>query len=116
VAVIPRANAHIAFRGIDLTGIRRAELAVAATARLGSVGGTVELRLGSPSGTLLALADVGVTQPAPGNTGAPPRAPSVTVDLPATSGTHDVYFVFRNDRATPIQPLMTLSTITWMNR
>jgi hypothetical protein len=34
------------------------------------------------------------------------------VDLKPTTGVHDVFFVFKNERAAPIQPLMTLSTIT----
>jgi len=115
VAIVARHNSHIAFRGVDLTGIRRAELAASATGRQGSVGGTLEMRLGSPTGALLARADIDVAEPPPGTTG-PYRPPPVTVAIPQTAGVHDVYVVFTNDRATPVQPLMTLSTITWLNR
>jgi cytochrome c len=40
----------------------------------------------------------------------------VVVELRPTSGVHDVFFVFKNDRATPIEPLMTLSTITFTSQ
>ena len=68
---------------------------------------------------------------------ATPPAP-VTVARRETQGVHDVYFVFKSDRATPTeslmalardvnffvryggamptQSLMTLSTITWLNK
>jgi cytochrome c len=116
VAIVAHANSHIAFRGIDLTGIRRAELAASATARQGSVGGTVEIRLDSPTGTLLAQTTIAITPPPPANVSSQLRAAPVMIALLETRGTHDVYFVFKNDFAAPIQSLMTLSTITWLNQ
>ena len=137
VAIIAHANSYIAFKAIDLTGVRRAELAASATAGQGNVGGAIEVRLGSPTGPLLAKADVAIAQPPSGEDPAPPPAP-VTVALRETPGVHDVYFVFKSDRATPTeslmalardvnffvryggamptQSLMTLSTITWLNK
>jgi cytochrome c len=137
VAAIARHNSHIGFRGIDLTGVRRAELAASSTLGQGDVGGAIQIRLGSPTGPLVAQADVPITQPRSGDDPATPPAP-VTVALRETRSVHDVYFVFKNDRgATPIQSLMTLvrdayfvyryhrpvptqslmtlSTITWLN-
>jgi cytochrome c len=155
-AVIPRANGHIGFKALDLTGMARAEIAAQATSRGGNAGGTIEIRLGSPAGPLIGEADVNVpgsrdttptatqiqeaggaarttpTGATPGAT-APPQGTAaagrgrggrggrgggvagsgpVTVDLKPTTGVHDVFFVFKNERAAPIQPLMTLSTIT----
>ncbi|WP_229310896.1 PQQ-dependent sugar dehydrogenase [Larkinella soli] len=63
--------------------------------------------------------------PAGGNTAAPtaaPAAPSpnrfarppVYMDLKGAEGVHDVYFVFKNDKATAIQPLMSLTTVKFM--
>lgn len=115
VAVIARADSHVAFRAIDLTGIRRVELAASATARQGTIGGAIEARLGSAGGMLLGRTEIAVTEPPPGG-GGTFRPPPVTLALPETTGTHDVYLVFKNDRATPIQPLMTLSSVTWLNR
>jgi cytochrome c len=106
VAIIAGANSHIAFRGIDLTGVRRAELVASATLGQGNVG--IEIRLGAPTGPLLARADVPVTPPRSGDDPPTPPAP-VTVTLRETQGVHDVYFVFKNNyRATPTQSLMTL--------
>ena len=136
VAIIAHANSHIAFKAIDLTGVRRAELAASATEGQGNVGGAIVIRLGSPTGPLLAKADVAIAQPPSGEDPATPPA-AVTVALRETQGMHDVYFVFKNDGATPtqslmtlvgdltsvfkydrvkpMQSLMTLSTITWLN-
>jgi cytochrome c len=97
VAIIAHANSHIAFKAIDLTGVRRAELAASATVAQGNVGGAIEVRLGSPTGPLLAKADVAMAQPPSGEDPATPPAP-VTVVLRETQGVHDVYFVFKSDR------------------
>lgn len=159
-AVIPRANAHIGFKGLDLTGITKVELAAQAPARGGNVGGTIEIRLDSPAGPLIGDAAIGVSgagrgrsetptatqiqeaggavpgpvtptgggravgpTPAP-QPGAAPGTPAgrgrgaftgsgpLVVDIKPTSGVRDLYFVFKNPSATPIQPLMTLATIT----
>lgn len=37
--------------------------------------------------------------------------PPVYLSLKAIEGVHDVYFVFKNDKAKAIQPLMSLSSI-----
>jgi cytochrome c len=198
--VVPKRDSHIAFKNIDLTGIKALDLMAVAPSRDGNVGGTIEVRLGSPAGSLLGQADVKVMQPprrpampeqsedidlgpvvptapagatgaagAPGGPqttgvaptlfkgGAPPppggiapgtpaaqgvgggagtqpeppaagaaarqgtgglgrfrRPQSIRVEIAPTSGTHDIYFVFKNDTAKPIQPLMSFSTITFV--
>jgi cytochrome c len=113
VTVHPKANAYIAFRKIDLTGISHAEIAAAASARDGDIGGTVEFRLDSPTGELVGQAPV--TLPPPPDPDAPRvrggGRPTVPVDLKAVSGTHDLYLVFKNDQARPFQPLMTLAWV-----
>ena len=38
-------------------------------------------------------------------------AGGLQIPLKPTTGVHDVYFVFKNPAATPIQPLMTVSSI-----
>jgi cytochrome c len=169
--VIPQANGYIAFKNIDLTGITKAELAAQTNARSGHIGGTVEIRLGSPTGALLgqgtvpmpvelqrgqgvggggrggrgrggapadpdvnvAGAAVTATPPAgaPGATTAKPPTTAeanaqagrgrgrgfggptpISVDLKGTTGVHDLYLVFKNEQATPIQPLMTFGAVT----
>ena len=131
-AVIPKANSHIAYRNIDLTGIARVDVMAQASPRNDNVGGTIEVRTGSPTGPLLgqgvvslpggrgAGASAGEAQTA--GTGAAPaaggrgRGPGGGLQIPLkpTTGVHDVYFVFKNPSATAIQPLMTVSTITFV--
>ena len=136
VAIIASANSHIAFKGIDLTGVRRAELVASASLGQGNVG--IEIRLGAPTGPLLARAALPVTQPHSGDEPSTPPAP-VTMTIRQTPGVHDVYFVFKNNnraapmqsvmtlvhdayfvfryhRAMPPESLLTLSTITWLNK
>jgi cytochrome c len=196
--VIPQANGYVAFKNIDLTGIKKAELMAQTVARSGHVGGTVEIRLGSPAGALLGQGTVAMPVEAPrgggagrggrggrGRGGAPAADPDVNVeaapvirvpvagtppagaplagappagapgtsapvaaapgaanppgtapqagaqptgrgrgrggfggptpigvDLKATTGVHDLYLVFKNEKATPIQPLMTFGSMT----
>jgi cytochrome c len=126
-AIIPMANSHIAYRNIDLTGIASVEIAAQASPRNDNTGGTIEIRTGSPTGPIIGQAAVRL----PGERGAGPtageaqtagtgtrpaggrnRSPGVQVALKPTAGVHDLYFVFKNPSATPIQPLMTVSTIT----
>lgn len=51
---------------------------------------------------------------------APPRnrfaAPPVIVPVKATNGVHDLYFVFKNDKAKAMQPLLSLSSIRFMDK
>ncbi|UFH55743.1 PQQ-dependent sugar dehydrogenase [Spirosoma sp. KNUC1025] len=51
--------------------------------------------------------------PAPRN---PFARPPVFLNLKPTEGRHDVYFVFKNSDAKSIQPLMSLSTIKFMDK
>ena len=124
-AVIPNANSHIAYKGVDLTGIARAEVVAQASARNDNVGGTIEVRTGSPTGPL--LGEGAVNLPGGGRAAGPTAGDAQTaggaggrgrggagglqIPLKPTTGVHDVYFVFKNPAATPIQPLMTVSSI-----
>ena len=57
-AVIPKANAHIGFKGIDLTGVTRLEVMAQANARNGQAGGTIDVRTGSATGPVIGQADL----------------------------------------------------------
>lgn len=143
--VVPYANSYIGFQKLDLTGIKQIQLTAAAQRREGSAGGVIEMHLNSPTGPVIGQTTIelapevdieklmaeresqakatanaatpgGATPKAP----APPRTnpfyrPPVYLTLTATEGTHDVYFVFKNDNAKAIQPLMSLSTIQFMD-
>lgn len=148
--VIPYNNAYVGFRQLDLTGIKQLELTAAAQRREGSAGGTIEVRLDSPTGPLVGEKMVELapevdmaklmaqmesaqkpasgtagTQPTAGGSGAkaggPPAGrnpfarPPVYISLKTTEGVHDVYFVFKNDQAKSVQPLMSLSSVKFLN-
>jgi len=127
-AIVAKANSHIGYRGIDLTGIARADISAQASARNDNVGGTIEIHTGSPAGPIIGQTSVNV----PGGRGGPTAAQAqaaggaapapaagrgrggagaLQVALKPTAGVHDVYFVFKNPTATAIQPLMTVSSI-----
>ncbi len=45
----------------------------------------------------------------------PFAAPGIKTDIPAISGQHDIYFVFKNDKVKAEQPLMSVSGIRFNN-
>ncbi|HYN09414.1 MAG TPA: PQQ-dependent sugar dehydrogenase [Vicinamibacterales bacterium] len=113
-------NSYIAFTKLDLTGIRSIALAALAPAREGFLGGTIEVRLGSPTGAIAGEANVKSVQLQEGSAEAQlaavgrgrPAAP-IVVPIPPTTGFRDVYLVFKNDSAKTGQPLVSLSTVTF---
>ncbi|HEX2533855.1 MAG TPA: PKD domain-containing protein, partial [Chitinophagaceae bacterium] len=125
---------YLAYKDIDLTGIASIDFSVQANTRFAAAGGVIEVRLDSPDGTLIgqtpmvevtappqrpAQQPAAGTAPAQGTTTAPaqtqPAAPRRTgpysAPLQPTTGKHTLYFVFRNDKATPGQTLMQVSNI-----
>ena len=69
-------DSYIAYNHLDLTGIKQIEVLAQATTRVGAVGGTVEVRLGSPMGKLIGKSTpVVVKDPV---TGPPPAATNNT--------------------------------------
>jgi cytochrome c len=104
-------NAYLGYKNIDLNEISHVELSAQAQTRVGASGGFVELRLDSPTGTLLGKSET-IEPPAPAQQ--QPFRPSATVlkiNVPANTGQHDVYFVFKNDKAKDSQIVMSLSAI-----
>ena len=134
--VIPYPGGYIGFRQIDLTGIKQVELNAAAQRREGSAGGTIEVRLDSPTGPSIGeltvelapevdmvkvMAEMEAAAKANGGKATPPprnpfARPPVVLPLKTTEGLHDLYFVFKNEQAKPIQPLLSFSTIKFMNK
>ncbi len=111
-AIIPKANSHIGYKGLDLTGITRAEVLAQASARNDNVGGTIEVRTGSPTGpddrpgTVNVPGGCGVRnrsgepQTAGAGGGRGRGGAGLQIALKPTTGVHDVYFVFKNPAAT----------------
>ena len=106
VVAVSRSGAHLRLRGIDLTGIGGVAIAGVALAADNAAGGTIEVRLDSLSGPL-----VGTTEAmgAKGDKALDRRR----VPVPATPGVHDLYLVFRNERATRGQLLLYVTTATF---
>ena len=130
-SVVAFANSYLGFKSLDLTDISTLELNASAQRREGSVGGTVEVRLDSPTGPVVGeklveiapevdmtklMAEMESAKKAakPGETPPPvrrPARPPVTISIKETKGKHDLYFVFKNDKATAIEPVLTFSKI-----
>ena len=133
-SVVPFDGSYLGFKNFDLTGINQLELNASAQKREGAVGGTVEIRLDSPTGTLIGEKEVeiapevdiakvmaemesekknakpGAAAPKQRN---PFARPPVKISIKDAFGKHDVYFVFKNANAKAIQPLMSFSKITF---
>lgn len=121
-------NAYLGYKNIDLNEIALVELTAQAQTRVGASGGFVELRLDSPTGALIGKSETieprEVRMGPPPTTAAstngqvaattPPARPapnSLKIAVPANSGQHDVYFVFKNDKAKDSQIVMSVSAI-----
>ncbi|NIJ53868.1 cytochrome c [Dyadobacter arcticus] len=134
-AVIPFSNSLLVFNEIDLTGIQKIEVNAVAQKREGAAGGTIEIHLDSPTGTIVGTQKVDIAPEVdmaklmaeiesqnksakPGEAPkAPPRRPTrapVFIDIQETKGKHDLYFVFKNDSAEAIQPLLSFSKIKFI--
>jgi cytochrome c len=109
-AITAMRDGYVGFRGLDLTGVTRLRLATSMGGGMGAAGGTIEVRSGGPAGAVLGQAAVA----APVGRGrgvAGGVASGTTIDLVPTSGLTDLYLVFRNDRVTGAQPLLSLSAV-----
>jgi cytochrome c len=80
-------NSWAAFKGIDLTGVKKASVGVYILPGQ-TVGGDIELRLDKPDGEL--LGKVTATQP---------NISTTSTKVKQTEGIHDLYVVFKNAQA-----------------
>jgi len=117
-------NAYLAYNNVDLTDINEVEITGQAQTRVGASGGVVEVRIDSPTGAVIGTSEkiepqevrFGPAPAAPAGSAAPAapqrRPPSkFKIAVPANSGQHDVYFVFKNDNAKDTQIIMSVSSI-----
>jgi cytochrome c len=89
-----RSGTHVRFKQLDLTGISEIVFGLTAPAQYGAIGGKIEVRTDAADGTLIGETETIQPQQAQN---APPiqaRAP-----LKATTGKHDLYFVFKSEKA-----------------
>lgn len=99
LAIPSKSGAYMVLKAVDLTGV--SEIQVAATApkpQLGAVGGTVEARLGNPTGALLGRS---AFLEASEKMDFTPKSVSVPIQLPNNldGKLQDVYVVFTNTKA-----------------
>ncbi|MFK7848114.1 MAG: PQQ-dependent sugar dehydrogenase [Rhodothermales bacterium] len=104
-----KAGGHIAFHAIDLSGISTIELLASASPRAGAIGGMIEVRKGSVAGELLGMAEIKVST----GGGWRQRAEPVSIDISGQTGQHDLFFLFKNAEARPIDPLFVFSNISF---
>ncbi len=127
-------NAYLGFDKLDLTGIREITIDAEASKRNGAAGGIIEVRLGSPSGSLIGTTEKvvpldidfraelgklraeweknGKKGPRPGFREVREKfKPHLSVTLENLSGFHHVYFVFKNADAKPGQILVQVNGI-----
>lgn len=95
-------GAYLLYKDIDLTGLDAFVIKLAANARVGAAGGTVEIRIDSPEGTL-----VGTPQLIEVKNG----SQSIRLPVAGTSGIHKLYLVFRNEKAAANQTISQLYSI-----
>jgi cytochrome c len=134
-------NSHLGFKSIDLTGIDKIEFFCTAQPRSGAMGGTIEVRLDSPDGkvvgetaqiipkdvdfrAVMAKAREENAKKAKPGQQPPPidfdairllTMTSVSVPLTGVDGTHDIYFIFKNPKATENQIIVTMVAIKFQN-
>jgi cytochrome c len=104
VAVATETNGYIAFKDLDLTGINFATIGAFSSAGQ-TVGGTIELRLGSNTGTKIGSCEV--------KTGSLKPIKVALTNIPA--GQQTLYFVFINP-ATGGKPLFAVSDINFSKK
>jgi cytochrome c len=129
-------DSYLGYSNIDLNGISEVEITAQAQTRVGASGGIFEVRLDSPTGKLIGQSDKiepkemrmgpppapATPVPANGQPATPAPAPDpaarrnmgsskLKVEIPENSGQHDVYLIFKNDKAKDTQVVMSLSGI-----
>jgi len=112
-------QSHIGFKSLDLSGIAEINLLVEVSERNDAVGGSVEIRIGSPEGELIGTSEfVGPKE----GMGRPPQgvnpidwrrenANRASVKIEGVSGIQDVYFIFLNPDSKGEDILMSISEI-----
>ncbi|AUD07446.1 PKD domain-containing protein [Spirosoma pollinicola] len=114
LVVVMGSDTYVKFDQLDLTGIKTMEFAVAVPkAQLNAVGGRIEVRIDSPTGQLL-----GQTEQLQPNESKDPAAmfnqSMAKASITPTTGQHDLYFVFKNEKAGK-SPLFVPVTVQFSN-
>jgi cytochrome c len=102
---------YIGLNKIDLTGIDSVGFAAGAFGAMGpALGGTIEIHLDSPTGKLIGKT-LEIMPPQPGGARRGGRGARVKAAIGEVTGTHDVYFVFVNNKAKNTDVTISVSDI-----
>ncbi len=126
-------NSYIGYDKIDFTNIDQIDFYTQATTRVGAAGGIIEVHLDSPTGPLVGKSEmIVVKEPAPFRPPTAGQQQAPANDIPgvrpemvmavrrgavmapvkvSANGVHDVYFVFKNEKALSTQIVMQLMGI-----
>jgi cytochrome c len=105
-------KAYISFNQIDMSGIDKVVLTIFAPEQmLHAAGGTVEVHIDTPDGPVLGESSLITAQKGPVS---PPVPIISTVNLKPTTGSHDVFLVYKNEKSAPGQPLFILLNVQYL--
>ncbi|MBL7857451.1 MAG: ThuA domain-containing protein [Cyclobacteriaceae bacterium] len=106
-------NSYIGFDPVDLTGIDQMAFAIMAPENMmNAAGGWVEVRIDSPTGTVIGKSNA--VTPSKGQ--AMNFTPQIALaQLTPTSGKHAVYFIYKNDQSPAGQALFILLNINFIS-
>ena len=110
ISISARADGFVGFKDVDLTDVEQLNLIASASARSGAVGGSIEVRTGGPEGALVGEVVIELSTGGGWRRRAEPKA----LSLGGASGVQDLYFVFKNESARPIDPLFSFSRIEFV--
>lgn len=104
-----KSGAYVGFKQLDMTGIDQITFVTSAVSQYGMTGGTVEVRLGSPTGELIGESAkiIPVASPAEGM----PAPSIVAAKVKPVTGFQDVYFVYKNEESAPGRMLFVMLQI-----
>jgi cytochrome c len=106
-------NAYIGFKQVDLTTIEQIVFTAMAPQQYGFTGGRVEVHLDSPTGELLGSStEIKATK---GGQDQMPAPAIVNAKIKPVSGLHNIYFVYKNEKAKEGQGLFVMLKIKYVN-
>ncbi|GAB4038877.1 PQQ-dependent sugar dehydrogenase [Spirosoma gilvum] len=116
LVIVLASDTYVQFKQLDLTGIKAMEFSVAAPKQgLNAVGGRIEVRMDSPTGQLLGQTEDVLPSTTEAKSVADAFKPSmVKATISPVSGMHDLYFVFKNEKAGKL-PLFVPVTVQLFN-
>ena len=100
-------GSYLGFKQLDLTGVDQLVFVASASAQYGMQGGTVEVRLDSPTGEV-----IGESTPiVPTKEQGMPAPIMAVTKLKSVAGTHDIYAIYKNEKTVAGQMLFVLTVM-----